>query len=133
MAKRSRRDLGQTLRGSSHLHAWIDSACYLVRLADRRVRLTVEHRCAPAADPLLLRLTGGDGQPLRLLLDTNDLTPAPLAEAVRSELLRAGQPLSRTALRQRLRVNNARLREVLQTLEHRGLAFRTSDGWSLLS
>ena len=51
LAKRSRRNLGQSLRGSSDLHAWTDSACYLVRRADDRLQLTVEHRSAPAPDP----------------------------------------------------------------------------------
>ena len=131
MAKRSRRDLGQTLRGSSDLHAWLDSACYLVRLSDQRLRLTLEHRAASPLEPLLLRLVGGDGEPLRLLIDDDDATPAPLGEAVRTELRRAHQPLSRTALRQQLRVNNTRLGDALQTLEERGLVVRSPDGWSL--
>ena len=120
MAKRSRRNLGQSLRGSSDLHAWTDSACYLVRRPDDRLQLTVEHRSAPAPDPLLLRLSGGADQPLSLLVDSAAAAPPPLAEAVRAALRSAGQPLSRTALRQRLRVNNARLGVALQTLEQRG-------------
>ena len=48
--ERSRRNLGQSLRGD--LHAWTDSACYLVRRPDDRLQLTVEHRSAPAPDPL---------------------------------------------------------------------------------
>jgi len=131
MAKRSRRDLGQTLRGSSDLHAWTDSACYLVRRDDQRLRLTVEHRSAPAPDPVLLRLVAGDGEPLRLILDSNDATPPPLGEAIRSELRRSHQPLSRTALRRQLRVNNARLGDALQTLEKRALVVRGPAGWSL--
>ena len=131
MSKRSRRDLGQALRGSSDLHAWIDSACYLVRRDDQRLRLTVEHRAAPAPDPVLLRLVAGDGEPLRLLVDSNDATPSPLGEAIRSELHRSHQPLSRTALRRQLRVNNARLGDALQTLEKRGLVVRGPGGWSL--
>ena len=51
MAKRSRRNLGQSLRGSSDLHAWTDSACYLVRRPDDRLQLTVEHRSAPRSRP----------------------------------------------------------------------------------
>jgi len=131
MAKRSRRDLGQALRGSSDLHAWLDSACYLVRRADQRLHLTLEHRAAPSPEPLLLRLVGGDGEPLRLLIEDDDATPAPLGEAVRTHLRHAHQPLSRTALRQQLRVNNARLGDALQTLERRGLVVRGPDGWSL--
>ena len=131
MAKRSRRNLGQSLRGSSDLHAWTDSACYLVRRPDDRLQLTVEHRSAPAPDPLLLRLSGGADQPLSLLVDSAAAPPPPLAEAVRAALRSAGQPLSRTALRQRLRVNNARLGLALQTLEQRGLVLRSPNGWHL--
>ena len=117
--------------GSSDLHAWTDSACYLVRRPDDRLQLTVEHRAAPAPDPLLLRLSGGADQPLSLLVDSAAAPPPPLAEAVRAALRSAGQPLSRTALRQRLRVNNARLGLALQTLEQRGLAVRSPAGWHL--
>ena len=71
--------LGQSLRGSSDLHAWTDSACYLVRRPDDRLQLTVEHRSAPAPDPLLLRLSGGGDQPLSLLVESADAPPPPLA------------------------------------------------------
>ena len=123
--------LGQSLRGSSDLHAWTDSACYLVRRPDDRLQLTVEHRSAPAPDPLLLRLSGGGDQPLSLLVESADAPPPPLAEAVRAALRSARQPLSRTVLRQRLRVNNARLGVALQTLQQRGLAVRSPNGWHL--
>ena len=131
MAKRSRRDLGQALRGSSDLHAWTDSACYLVRRNDQSLRLSVEHRAAPAPEPLLLRLAGGHGQPCSLTLDGPEAEPPPLAEAVRHELRCAPYPLSRTALRKRLRVNNARLGDTLLSLEQRGLVVRGPNGWTL--
>jgi len=131
MAKRSRRDLGQALRGSSDLHAWYDSACYLVRRPDQRLRLSVDHRAAPAPQPLLLRLAGGNGQPCRLTPDGLDTQPQPIAEAVRTELRRAQHPMSRTALRQILCVNNARLGEALISLENKGLVVRGPDGWTL--
>jgi hypothetical protein len=131
MAKRSRRALGHALRGSSDLYAWLDSACYLVRLADQRLRLIVEHRAAPALDPMLLRLAGGNGEPLRLVIDTDQPAPSPLTEALRTHLLRAGRPLSRTTLRQQLRVNNARLGEALHSLEQHQLIVRGPEGWSL--
>jgi hypothetical protein len=130
MAKRARRDLGQALRGSSDLHAWTDSACYLVR-REQLLRLTVEHRAAPAPEPILLRLAGGNGEPLRLQLEDHDTTLLPLGEAVRVALRHTGQPRSRAALRQQLRVNNARLGETLRTLEQRGLVIRRPDGWIL--
>ena len=95
---------------------------------DDRLQLTVEHRSAPAPDPLLLRLSGGGDQPLSLLVDSADAPPPPLPEAVRAALRSAGQPLSRTVLRQRLRVNNARLGVALQSLQQRGLAVRCPNG-----
>lgn len=133
MAKRSRRDPGQALRGSSDLHAWNDSACYLSPTPDGQLRLTVQHRAAPAPEPFLLRLAGGDGEPLHLRIeaDANGAAMLPLADAVRTELREAGRPLSRTALRGRLRVNNARLGEALLALQQRRLAVRGPEGWSL--
>ena len=131
MAKRSHRDPGQALRGSSDLHAWTDSACYLIRRTDGRLRLTVEHRAAPAPEAMLLRLAGGKDEPCRLELDGSDAAPPPLADAVRTELRRAPQSISRAALRTKLRVNNARLGEALQVLEERGLVLRGPNGWSL--
>ena len=133
MAKRSRRDLGQALRGSSDIHAWTDSACYLVRRNDQRLQLTVEHRSAPAPDPVLLRLVSGDDQPLRLLIDddSNQVAPQLLSEAIRTQLRASRQPVSRTALRRLLHVNNTKLGEALLTLEERHLVLRGPHGWYL--
>jgi AAA domain len=131
MAKRSRRDPGQALRGSSDLHAWTDSACYLFRRADGGLRLKVEHRAAPAPETIMLHLAGGRDEPCRLELDAADAPPPPLADAVRRELRRSGNPLSKATLRKQLRVNNARLGETLQTLEDRGLVVHGPSGWIL--
>ena len=130
MAKRRCQDLGQALRGSSDLHAWYDSACYLVHRSEQ-LYLTVQHRAAPAPEPMLLYLAGGDGEPCRLQLDGGVAEPTPLAEAVRALLREVGKPCSRATLRQRLRVNNARLGEALSALEDRGLVARGAGGWSL--
>ena len=130
MAKRTRQDPGQALRGSSDLHAWTDSACYLVQRG-QQLRLTVQHRAAPAAEPMLLRLAGGNGEPCRLQLDGADTAPPPLAEAVRSQLRQIGAPCSRVTLRQLLRVNNARLGDALRILEQRGLVVHEAGAWCL--
>ena len=134
MAKRSRRDLGQALRGSSDLHAWTDSACYLVRHGEQRLRLTVEHRSAPAPEPIVLSLAGGDGEPTRLQIDhDDDAVSEPLAEQVRALLRRAAVPRSRAAIRKQLRVNNTRLGDALRELEMRGLLVHRSNGWTLVA
>ena len=84
------------------------------------------------APPVLLRLVSGDSEPLRLLIDTDEgAQQQPLGEAIRCELRHSPQPVSRTALRRLLRVNNARLGEALLTLEKRSLVVRSSDGWGL--
>lgn len=131
MAKRSHREPGQALRGSSDLHAWTDSACYLLRHPNQRLRLSIEHRAAPAPEPLLLRLAGGSDEPYHLQLDGLDHEPPPLADAVRNELATARAPLSRAALRKRLHVNNARLGDALRALEQRRLVLRQPGGWTL--
>lgn len=125
MSKKARADLGQALRGSGDLHAWTDSACYLVR-RKAGLQLTIEHRAAPAPEPMLLQLAQ---TPPRLELLGADLPPPPLAEAVRALLREADAPRSRVALRNELRVNNQRLGEALVSLEERGLATRTPAGW----
>jgi predicted Rossmann fold nucleotide-binding protein DprA/Smf involved in DNA uptake len=80
---------------------------------------------------MLLHLAGGDDEPCRLQLDGVDTEPPPLAEAVRAALRHAQKPCSRAALRQQLRVNNARLGETLCSLEERGLVVRGPRGWTL--
>ena len=46
---------GQALRGSSECHGWGDSNIYLRRLGER-ITLAVEHRAAPSAEGIPLRL-----------------------------------------------------------------------------
>ncbi len=128
MSKKSRSSLGQALRGSGDLHAWVDSACYLLPKANEQLQLTIEHRAAPAPSPKLLRLI--KDHPAHLELVGEQAEAAPLVEALRLALLEASEPMTRTALRRRLRINNARLGEALQKLEARGLASRTQAGWT---
>lgn len=127
MSKRPRKNLGQALRGSSDLHAWLDSACYLVRNQQEDIALTIEHRAAPAPKPILLQLV--QDKPAHLeVVDSRGATP-PLAEQVRQALLGAKAPLTRDALRRQLCVNNARLGEALVYLETKNLVLRTKAGW----
>ncbi|MBF0442222.1 MAG: AAA family ATPase, partial [Oligoflexales bacterium] len=56
---------GQSLRGSSELHAWGDSNLYLRRMAneDSYVEFTIEHRAAPSQGNIQLRFNSGDSPP----------------------------------------------------------------------
>ncbi len=137
MSKKARSQLGQALRGSSDLFAWADSNAYLVRHA-RRLTLTVEHRSAPAFEPLHVALSTDDPTAPHLEInatdDDRDAPPQPLADAVLQALRHDDErPVTRAALRQRLRVNNQRLGNALVDLEKRSLIRRTQQGWRLTS
>lgn len=123
---------GQGLRGSGDLWAWFDSTLYLRKIKGR-IRLTVEHRSAAAPDPIWLQLVDSDPERLHLELVTADIDEEErrcLAEAV-VDTLRGDVALTRTELRGRLRVKNARLGPVLVELEQEGRAIRDSTGWRL--
>jgi len=117
---------GQALRGSGDFHAFGDSNLYLTH-SKSRLRLTFEHRAAQALEPLHLRLVA---EPLHLAL-ADAPQPAPSLEQRILELLGGlDAPISRTALRERLRVQNKRLGSALNEMLEQGRVRRTSDGWS---
>jgi hypothetical protein len=143
MRKSVRSHLGQALRGSSDLHAWNDHGAYLTRtgLGPQRLKLTLEHRAAPAIDPLELRLVSNpDGSATHLEVvascpshdhDSPALSPLPsLHDRVLAALRSASRPISRAQLRDSLRVNNNRLGDVLADLERSGQLRRTDAGLS---
>jgi hypothetical protein len=144
MRKSVRAHLGQALRGSGDLHAWNDHGAYLTRTGPRgvQIRLTLEHRAAPALDPVTLALVSradGSGTHLEIVdapeSDRDDPPAAPAAaslhDRVVSAILLAGRPLSRAQLRDTLRVNNNRLGHVLCELEHSGRVCRSEAGIAL--
>jgi hypothetical protein len=147
MRKSVRAHLGQALRGSGDLHAWTDHAAYLTRSGPRaeRLRLTLEHRAAPALEPLELRLVSRhDGTATHLEVVSSPSSPpdpshppqivsAPsLQERILVAIRRAGHPVSRAQLRDTLRVNNNRLGDALNELERSGRVDRSEAGISLL-
>jgi len=125
---------GQSLRGSGDLHAWGDSNLYL-RRQQGALSLTVEHRAAAAPDPLTLRLIatpGGDAYLAAVEADQErDRGPTGLEQAIVSTLAAAGEPLGRTALRDKMHVRNERLGEALTLLASRGTIVRVGDRWSV--
>lgn len=123
---------GQTLRGSGDLRAWGDSNLYLKPHGDR-LELSGEHRAAPAIAPVSLKLvTNRDGSCPRLAVlgEPQPQGPPPtLLSRLRDTLERSRVPLTRTALRQLLEVNNQRLGDALTHLERSGHILRGADGW----
>lgn len=119
---------GQALRGSGDFHAWSDSALYLNHDKDA-LRLTVEHRSAPAPQPCHLRLAGDP--PHLSLVDLDQDNPQPnLDERVLQTLQRNSSPIHRNQLRALLAVNNTRLGTALVDLERRGRILHTPQGWT---
>lgn len=124
---------GQALRGSGDLHAWGDSNLYL-RRRDTALRLTVEHRSAPAPEPCALELALEPAPHLRVV-DTGARvlaeTITDLAGRVLAALAAADKPLSRDALRDLLRTRNATLGATLARLRAECRILRTESGFAL--
>ena len=146
MRKAIRAQLGQALRGSGDLHAWSDFAAYLTRVGHNgeRLRLTLEHRSAPAIEPFDLRLVSdNDGSATHLEVTSRSTGPAaddeshagPQGDQLHQRILvvlaREGRPLSRAQLRTSLRINNNRLGEALLELERSGRLRRENGEWRL--
>lgn len=127
---------GQSLRGSGDFFAWADSLLY-VRRSRGELRLTVEHRGAPAPEPIGLALAGEDDVHLEILAtqsatDTSAQSDEPpLEQAVLTALSQADAPLARAELRARLRVRNERLGGVLARLAAAGIVRRVGDRWAV--
>ncbi len=137
-SKKQRARPGQTLRGSSDLHAFGDCNAYLGHRGDGLV-LTMEHRAAQAPEPMPLSLVSRpDGTATHLALQDGAAVPvvdsaAALGDAIRDLLRRAGTTKTRQDLRAELRVNNERLGHVLLDLEGRGSIARSAQGWSYIA
>jgi RecA-family ATPase len=129
-SKKSSSRPGQSLRGSSDLHAFGDSNLYLAR-DDEGITLTVEHRAAAAIDKMHLHLTSGDAVHLQVA-DSPSTTERsrvmPLEDRIINELSSRKDPVQREALRSSLRVNNQRFGQALTSLLANGRIVSTADG-----
>jgi len=134
-SKKHRAQPGQSLRGSSDLHAFGDSNAYLAR-HKQRIVLTVEHRSAKSMEPIEMQLVSsphGADTHLEITMSTATATGASLAERTLVLLQNSPKPLPRTSIRKQLRVNNQRLGDTLVNLAKQGLILQTSNGWAGLS
>ena len=136
-SKRSQARHGQSLRGTSDLHAWADVGLYLTWHGDR-LRLTPELRTARSPDAIELDLVTEDPRAVHLEVRAEggdavaDKAALPLAQRILRVLEReAPHALRRSELREVLRVNNAKLGLALSELETMGFARRGEQGWSL--
>ena len=126
---------GQALRGSSDLHAFGDSNAYLAR-RNKRLVLTLEHRSAKPPDPFELELIShADGSQPHLQIVSTDTTNAnqSLPHRVLTVLNHAQSPMTRTSIRNQLKVNNQRVGLALADLDRKGLVVHVKTGWVSLS
>jgi hypothetical protein len=127
---------GHQLRGSSDFAAWSDSALYLTRQGDERL-VTIEHRAAPAPEPIRVRLDTAPAPHLVVCEDNSDKRVAiaaedPLHAAILRRLSDSPRPQTTSHLRDRLRIRNATLLDALKELAACGLVVRGEQGgWSL--
>ena len=131
-SKKHRAQPGQALRGSSDLHAFGDSNAYLARKDDRIV-LTLEHRSAKPLEPFEVQLISNDDATATHLEVASHLhsdTTTLLSHRLLPLLMTAGKPLTRTFLREKLKVNNQKLGDTLTDLEKKGTIRRSAKGWS---
>jgi hypothetical protein len=136
-SKRSHARHGQSLRGSSDLHAWTDVGLYLTWSGDR-LHLTPELRTAKAPVPFEIKLVTDIPEATHLEIrseagvPSTPSPPLPLAQRILRELERHRPvALRRVTLRDELKVNNAKLGDALTELEKIGLVARSGDGWIL--
>ncbi len=100
---------GQSLRGSSELHAWGDSNLYLRRIVDKEnyVQLTTEHRSAPSCNNIRLRLQIMGESPV-LFYEGEDDQPQPekhpFHERILAGLEELKKPVSGEELRKTCRI-----------------------------
>jgi len=125
---------GQGLRGSGDLHAWGDSNLYLRRQRGELL-LSVEHRAAPAPQPVALTLVATPPEAVHLALASEAASigaSQPSLDELVLTTLRAEGPLRREQLRDKLRVRNERLGLALDRLERDGRLVRQRRTLSLV-
>lgn len=134
VSKRARPQPGQAMRGTSDLHAWTDCAAYLA-WQNKQLHLTLEHRAAKPPPPVVIDLVSGpDGEATHLEVRGDVSTgepppPSSLATKLFRLIWDSARPISRTQLRELLKVNNEKLGALLTTLQERGRIRRTPKGW----
>jgi hypothetical protein len=121
-----------TLRGSSDFAAWSDSNLLLTRRRDS-LTLTIEHRSAPAPQPIACRLLAEPVPHLAPDLDVRERQAPdnPLEADILRLLTAARRPLTTVELRAQLRRRKADVAVALSSLRGQGHVHRDLLGWTL--
>ena len=120
------------VRGSSDFAAWSDSNLLLTQRR-HALTLTIEHRSAPAPDPISCRLVAEPVPHFRCDRPTPDVVPPP--DQLQSDILRylaaARRPITTSDLRAHLRRRKADVTAALDGLRRQGTLQRDLLGWVL--
>lgn len=125
----------QAFRGSSDFSAWSDTNMHLARKTSRLV-LSIEHRSAPAPEPLALVLRA-EPAPHMVVLDAqqnqqdNTTTNDTLTGEIQAMLQASARPLTTVDIRQRLAKRKADVVAALEQLRAQGVLQRQVNGWML--
>ena len=117
------------------LHAFGDSNAYLAR-RKKRIVLSVEHRSAKSMDPIELALVSqpnGSATHLEIAADTASDATTNLAERALLLIQNSKRPMTRTAIREHLKVNNQRLGDTLAQLDKQTRVHSTPKGGAPLT
>lgn len=124
---------GAGLRGSSDLAAFGDTNLYLRRFTqDGSLELKIEHRAAAPPAPLRLKLVvdDGDAPTARFTATERDHQEDPTFGRVLGLIAGSSDPLSSSALREKLGVRNQVVADALRGLADAGRIRRAGrDGW----
>ncbi|MFH0810265.1 MAG: AAA family ATPase [Pseudomonadota bacterium] len=120
---------GQTLRGSSDLHAWSDCSLYLRRRKNQFL-LVAEHRASQSPPAVELSLVDGPHPHLEVVAGEPDFS-GDLGEDILHLLKQAQAPVTRTAMREQLKTRNERLGKALLHLEQCRLVEHSAEGWRI--
>jgi hypothetical protein len=120
---------GQGLRGSSDLHAFGDSNIYLARCKED-IELSVEHRAAPSIEKLSLRLKIEQHSVFLHILGEPQAEPSEISlnQRITNLLEKNTSPITRTQIRETLRVNNHRLGQAINQLVSSNLVTISAQG-----
>jgi len=121
---------GQSLRGSSELHAWGDSNLYLRRMngEDNLVQLTIEHRAAPSDDNIRIRLQETENGPFLAYEGGGQKVEEPTFEdRILAVLQKSEKPIKGSELREKSGIRSATFWKIMKSMQEHGLIQKSPD------
>lgn len=128
---------GQSLRGSSELHAWYDSHLYMTRREGQKLSLDVEHRSESSREGICLEIVQ-TADALSLEVDDSNVHSEDTASVGRTieekvfyALRNSNAPLSLNAIRTACRIRKSSVSQALSGLLASGFVRKVSTGYEM--